>query len=52
MKRGILAIGRQDAEAANLTPRDPQVRIIGGLERPPHRRSGGHPVPRRRRPFV
>jgi len=29
MKRGILAIGRQDAEAADLTPRDPGVRIVG-----------------------
>jgi len=29
MKRGILAIGRQDAEAADLTPRDPGVQIVG-----------------------
>jgi len=29
MRRGILAVGRQDAEAASLTPRDPRVRIIG-----------------------
>ncbi len=29
MKRGILAIGRQDIEAADLTPRDPGVGIVG-----------------------
>ncbi|OHE40782.1 MAG: hypothetical protein A2Y16_07060 [Tenericutes bacterium GWF2_57_13] len=29
MHRGILAIGRQDVEAANLTPIDARIRIIG-----------------------
>lgn len=29
MRRGILALGRQDAEAADLFPLDPGVRIVG-----------------------